>query len=349
MRELTKILVTGGSGFIGHAVQDELRRAFYPLHALMRPSSDPQISCRLGSRIFRSDVTDRSSMRPAFAAGTEAVVHTVGIIDEERAGDFARIHVEGTRNVVELAREFGIKKLVHISAMGTRANARSTYHKTKFTAEELVAKAGVPYTILRPSVVFGEGSEFLATLEMLARTPLFTPIIGSGQGKLQPIYVSDLARIVRQCLEDDRTDGQTYDLGGPEVLSLDQMFRVVEGRLGHTGKRHRYFPISMGETFAWLSNMGPIKMGLDWVRRNVLPVPKLNEDQLIMMQEDSVADASKAKSVFDWEFTKFSDWVTSPEYVERPWRGWKSRWLITPPGDPAPASGAGKGTIPRSS
>lgn len=348
MRELTKITVTGAAGFVGHAVQHELRRAFYPLHSVLRPSSDPQISCRLGAKVFRGDVTDRASVRLAFSYGAEACVHLVGIIDEERPGDFRRIHVDGTQNVVELCREFGIKKLVHMSALGTRANAKSTYHKTKYDAEELVRKSGLTYTILRPSIIFGEGSEFLGTLEMLARMPLFTPIVGRGTGKMQPIYVGDLARMVRVCLEDERTDGQTYDLGGPEVFTLDQMFRVIESRLGKPNKTHRYFPIAMGETFASLTATEPFKMLGNWVSKNILPLPRLNQDQLIMMQEDSVADSTAAKTVFDWPLTKFSEWIVSPEYIERPWRGWKSRWLITPPGDPTPASGAGRGTIPRS-
>lgn len=347
MRELTKITVTGAAGFVGHAVQQELRKAFYPLHAVLRPSSDPQLSCKIGSKVFRGDVTDRASIRQAFSTGTEACVHLVGIIDEEREGDFQRIHVEGTRNVVELCREFGITKLVHMSALGTRPNARSTYHKTKHAAEEIVRQSGLNYTILRPSVIFGEGCEFLGTLEMLARMPLFTPVIGDGKGKMQPIYVRDLARMVRQCLEDERTDGQTYDLGGPEVFTLDQMFRVIESRLGKPNKEHRHFPIALGETFASVTATEPFKSLGNWVIRNILPLPKLNHDQLIMLQEDSVTDGAAAKGIFDWPLTRFSDWVISPEYIERPWRGWKSRWLVTPPGDPAPTSGAGTGTIPR--
>jgi len=347
MRELTKILVTGASGFVGTAVQQELRRAFYPVHAVMREHSDPQISCKLGSKIFRGDITDRASMLPAFSSGTEAVVHTVGIIDEEKHGDFERIHVEGTRNVVELCREFGIKKLVHVSALGTRANAKATYHRTKWAAEELVRASGLAYTILRPSVIFGEGSEFVATLEMLARMPGFTPVIGTGKGKLQPIAVQDVARMARQCLEDERTDGQAYDLGGPEVFTLDQMFRVIEARLGKPNKAHRYFPIALGETFASITATEPFKTLGNWVSRNIIPLPKLNNDQLIMLQEDSVTDGAAAKGVFDWQLARFSDWVSSPEYVEQPWRGWKSRWLITPPGDPTPQSGAGRGTIPK--
>lgn len=349
MRELTKITVTGASGFVGHAVQRELRKAFYPLHCVLRPSSDPQVSVRLGGKIFRGDVTDRNSIRVAFSSGTEACVHLVGLIEEERAGDFRRIHVEGTNNVVELCHDFGIKKLVHMSAVGSRAHARSTYHKTKHEAEELVRKSGIPYTILRPSIVFGEGSEFLGTLEMLARMPGITPVIGDGRGKMQPVYAGDLARIVRVCLEDERTDGRTYDLGGPEVFTLHQMLRVIETRLGKPNKIHQELPIALGELFASVTATEPFRTLGNWVSRNILPLPRLNQDQLIMLQEDSIADMTAAKPIFDWTFTRFSDWVQTAEYIERPWRGWKSRWLVPPRGEANPTSGAGGGTVPRGS
>lgn len=347
MRELTKIAVTGAAGFVGRAVQQELRRAFYPLHCVLRPSSDPQDSVRLGAKIFRGEITDRGSITQAFASGTEGAVHLVGIIDEENPGDFRKIHVDGTRNVVELCKQFGITKLVHMSALGTRANAKSTYHKTKWEAEELVRNSGLNYTILRPSVIFGEGSEFLGTLEMTARVPGFTPVMGDGRGKLQPIYVNDLARIVRLCLEDERTDKQTYDLGGPEVFTLHQLLRQIEARLGKPAKQHTELPYWVGETFASVIATEPFKTLGNWVSRNILPLPKINQDQIIMLQEDSVADMEPAAKVFDWNFTKFSEWIQTPEYVERPWRGWKSRWLVTPPGDANPTSGAGRGTIPR--
>src|SRR5690349_16077838 len=86
MRELTKITVTGAAGFVGHAVTRELRQAFYPLHCVLRPSSDPQEPVRLGAKIFRGEITDRGSMMVAFSSGTEAAVHLVGIIDEEKPG-----------------------------------------------------------------------------------------------------------------------------------------------------------------------------------------------------------------------------------------------------------------------
>jgi uncharacterized protein YbjT (DUF2867 family) len=345
MRELTKILVTGASGFVGHAVQHELRRAFYPIHALMQPSSDPQVSCRVGSRIFRGDVVDRSSIRDAFSTGTEAVVHLVGIIEEKKDGDFERLHVEATRNVVELAKEFGLKKIVHMSALGTRPNAKSRYHKTKFAAEELVQKSGIPYTILRPSVVFGDSSEFLALLQMLARIPLFTPVIGNGQGKFHPVYVNDLARIVKESLEDEKTDGQIIEIGGPDVYTLDEMLRLVEGRLGKAGKSHRYFSIGLGELFASITHTEPFQSLGNWFSRNIMQLPVLTDDQLIMMQEDNVTDTSKMKELFAWDFTRLPAWIDSSEYVERPWRTWRSRWLTPPPGDQNPISGAGRGTV----
>jgi NADH dehydrogenase len=345
MRELTKIIVTGASGFVGTAVLHELRQGFYPVLAIMRPGSDAQNACRLGCLIYRADVHDKDGMRHAFANGADAVIHLVGIIEEHGTDTFHHVHVEGTRAVVELAQEFQLKKLVHMSALGTRPNAAATYHKTKWEAEEIVRTSGLPFSILRPSVIFGEGSEFLSTLEMIARMLLVTPIIGDGRGRLQPVYVRDVARVLRLCLEDEKTDGQTYEMGGPETFSIDEMLSLMERRLGKS-KTHVYLPLGFGEFVASTYRAPVIGRLLGWFGRNVMPIPRLNHDQLVMMQESNTCDPAPLKAAFPGDLRVFSEWLRSDEYCVRPWRTWKSRWLVPPPGDSSPIQSAGQGSGP---
>lgn len=339
MRSATKVLVTGASGFVGHSVQTALRSAFYPVSSLLRPSSDCQIVQKMGCRIFRGDVTDKASMVEPLDKGAESIVHLVGIIEERHGATFEKIHVDGTRNIVELAKQYKVSKLVHMSALGSRANGKCSYHKTKWKAEELVRNSGLPYTILRPSVIFGEDSEFLQLIGFLSRVIGFTPILGDGKGRLQPVWVDDIARMIRVCLEDERTDGQTYDIGGPAKFTLDEFFELMERRLyldengslqGYSRKMHVNLPLSLGALAQVPFKIPILDQVLDWVDRAILPLPRVNDDQMVMMQEDNTCDTTPLKAVFDWEFRKFDEWLLSEEFHLKPWSDWKGKWLIPP-------------------
>ncbi|MBI4864985.1 MAG: NAD-dependent epimerase/dehydratase family protein [Candidatus Riflebacteria bacterium] len=328
MRELTKVLVTGASGFVGVAVQEELRKGFHPVLAYLRRSSDPQAACRLGSLVMRGDITDRVALRKAFEWKPQAVVHLVGLIEERGDNTFGKVHIDGTTTVVDLCKEFQIQKLVHMSALGTRADAVSEYHKTKFHAEEIVTRSGVPYTILRPSIIFGKRSEFLVMLDVLVSVVWITPVLGSGQWKVQPVWVRDVARIVAQSLSDERTDGQVYEIGGPDVLTLDQMLQCLERRQGRQ-KSHVHLSETLGAWMAWGLELPGVARLVNWVHDHIRPVPRVTRDQLLMMQEDSIADPTRVRETFRFELTRFESWLDSEEYASKPYRPWKGRWLTS--------------------
>ncbi len=235
-------------------------------------------------------------------SGCEAVIHLVGIIAEKssRGITFERLHVEGTRGVVEATIAAGIKRYVQMSALGTRANAVSQYHQTKFRAEEIVRQSPLEWTIFRPSLIHGEDGEFTKMEAAWARgksTPfLFMPYFGAGlfgtggAGLLQPVLVNDVARAFVDCIDRPQTIGRIYDLSGPDRMSWRQLHESFARAI--VGKTRWVMPIP-----AWYA-----KSLTYFLPERSLP---FSRDQVIMSQEDNIGDTSQLEQDFGWKPTEF--------------------------------------------
>lgn len=293
-----RVFVTGASGFVGSAVVRELIGRSFGVNALVRG--------RLGQtagdiRAFKGDLFDAAALDEAMR-GCAAVVHLVGIIMEnpKKGVTFQRIHVEGTRGVVESAQRIGVKRYIQMSALGTRANARSEYHKTKRQAEELVRASGLDWTIIRPSMIHGPQGEFMKMEAKWARKQsppfLFMPYFGAGifglggAGRLQPVYVNDVARAVVDAITNSRTIGKTYELGGSEQLTWPQMHKAAARAIIGTNRLTMPIP-------TWYA-----KMLAAIVPGSLLP---FNRDQVIMSQEDNTCDLSEFQRDFGWVPARF--------------------------------------------
>jgi NADH dehydrogenase len=220
-------------------------------------------------------------------AGCSAVIHLVGIIREVGRDTFKRVHVQATRNVIEACREHGVQRLLHMSALGTRENARSRYHRSKWRSEELVRESGLEATIFRPSVIFGKGSALVLQLRDLVVNWPVVPVIGDGMRLTQPVWVEDVASCFVSALDSANTVGQTYELGGPETLGFEQMLDLIaEGEELETIKIH--LPI-------WL--MKPVTAVLSRLSSRF----PLTADQLAMLTEDNVCDIEPMRQTFGVE------------------------------------------------
>lgn len=304
-----RIFVTGGSGFVGSAVIAELLSRGYSVNALQdRKPIDPR-----GGRVnpvpgglFDSDALDQGMKDVA------GVIHIVGIIRERRSKGmtFDRVHHQGTRAVVDAARRNGVKRYVHMSALGTRPGAVSDYHKTKYLAEEYVRASGLDWTIFRPSVIHGLGGEFM---QMEAdwvrfRSPpfLFMPYFGAGAmgnkgaGRLQPVHVGDVAKAFVDALENPKTVGEVYLLGGSETVTWPQMHRTVSTAM--RGKPR------------WVMAIPAWKAGL-LTRITPGALLPFNRDQVVMSQEDNTCDLGKFVDDFGWKPRGLSE--TLPEYAKQ--------------------------------
>ena len=293
-----RIFVTGGSGFVGSAVIEELVARGYQVNALVRTHDIDTAGGRVRSvrgDLFTPDALDEG-MR-----GCVGVIHLVGIIVEKRIEGvtFDRIHFQGTRDVVDAARRVGVRRYVHMSALGTRPDAVSTYHRTKFLAEEYVRQSGLDWTIFRPSVIHGPKGEFMQMETKWARRKsppfLFMPYFGGKRaGRLQPVYVKDVARAFVDALEKPKTVGEVYPLGGNQILTWPEMHRTVARAV-------------VGKPRAVAAMPAPVARALATI--GVGRLLGFNQDQVIMSQEDNTCDTAKFRDDFGWETRGFEETV----------------------------------------
>jgi NADH dehydrogenase len=268
------IMVTGGTGYIGRAVSRALNARGHMVTAVSRTRKPRPVIETGGVIQFRSgSVLDPASLGAAFQ-GAGVVVHLVGIIFETREQTFERVHVEGTRNALEAAQRAGAKRFVHMSALGARRGAPTRYWSTKGEAEELVKASGLDWTIFRPSIVYGEGDDFVNRFAAMARMLPVMPVVGSGKTRLQPIWVEDVARAFAHAVDDPKTIGQSIDLGGPQRLSMLEILDVI---MRAVGKRRPKLHIPM-----------PLMALQAGILEKLLPNPPVTREQIKMLREDSV-------------------------------------------------------------
>jgi len=301
-----RIFVTGGSGFVGGAVIDELIARSFDVSALVR-DKPPAQQDRI--HVVKGDLFDTDSLASSIT-GCDAVIHLVGIIMEhpKKGITFERIHVEGTKSVVDATVKAGVKRYIHMSALGTGPDTESEYHRTKHLAEQHVQASSLDWTIIRPSLIHGGNGEFMQTAAKWARGKaapfLFMPYFGSGlfgfggAGMLQPVYVKDVARAFVDAIDNARTIRETYPLAGPDQITWPQLHHAVAQAV--VGKKRAVAPIP-----AWYAKL----------LTKVVPAPLLpfNEDQVIMSQQDNTCDLTKFKS--DFGFTPGSFHTSLQSYA----------------------------------
>src|SRR4030067_2633478 len=221
------ILVAGGTGFIGSNIVRELVKRNQKVKALVHTGANLSRLKNLNLEYANGDITDINFLEKPLT-DVKIVYNVVGIIQETRRANFDSIHVLGTKNLVEMSNKVGVEYFVHISSLGTRPNAVSRYHQSKWKAEQSVVSSGIPYTIFRPSVVFGPDDEFINMLaRMLQYMPIF-PIIDSGSAKMQPVYVGDLARCAVDCLENLSAKNKIFEIGGPGRFTMEEIVDLIK-------------------------------------------------------------------------------------------------------------------------
>ena len=204
------LLVTGGTGFIGGHVVQALRAAGVPLRCLVRDRRRADAVERLGCELAEGDMTDPESLRRALD-GVNRVVHLVAI-RQGKDEEFERVMSKGTRDLLDAARDAGVDRFVHMSALGTSEHTQDLvpYYRAKWEMEQAVRGSGLSHVIFRPSFVFGADGGILPTFRRLAKLAPITPIAGSGNQRPQPIWVGDLASYLVRALEEDAATDRTF-------------------------------------------------------------------------------------------------------------------------------------------
>jgi len=286
------ILVTGGTGFVGSNLVRRLRNDDIAVRALVRDPGRGQALKDIAVDIVEGDVSNRESLEKA-AHGCDRVVHLVGIIQETQNAKFQTVHVDGTRNVLEAAKKAGVRHILYQSALGTRPGAVSAYHKTKWQAEELVRASNVPYTILRPSLIYGPGDQFTMRLvEMIKHLPVL-PVIGSGQSRIQPLYIDDAVSCIVKAITGDSFFNEMLEIGGPDQLTYEELVGAVADALG-VYRPTMHMPVFLAK-------------GAARFLETLLTAPPVTSDQLIMLQEDNVCSMRDIRDAFSIEPIKFRE------------------------------------------
>lgn len=264
------IYITGGTGFVGTAIQKALKGR--PQKALVREGqSGPR---NPDATYVTGDVTDAASLAGTMD-GCSVVIHLVAIIEEQGAGTFDQVIRQGTENVVAEAKRAGIGHFILMSALGVRDDPRYPYFCAKHRAEEAVRQSGLPWTIFRPSIIFGPGDGFINQLADLVRSAPVVPIAGDGQALFQPVSVRNVAKSFAWAVDHPESIGQTYDLGGPDILTYDEIIALIQKQLG-TSKRTIHLPTGLVRGVVRMSSPLPKKLR-----------PPVTKDQLKMLDIDN--------------------------------------------------------------
>ena len=222
------ILVTGASGYVGSHIVEKLAAAGKPVRAMVHSVDRAKEEERLKDLAVdwvSADVTKPETLSAA-VAGVTAVVHTVAIAIEKGGRKYEDINFRGTVNLVEAAKQAGVRRFVNMSQLGAAADLPYRFLASKGKAQEYVAASGLDWTAVRPSVIWGPEDEFANTFaKLVPLSPVIYPIVGDENAKFQSVWVDDVAEVFRKILDDDATIGHEYELGGPEILTLEEIER----------------------------------------------------------------------------------------------------------------------------
>ncbi|WP_417494137.1 complex I NDUFA9 subunit family protein [Maricaulis sp.] len=285
------ITVFGGSGFVGRHVVRALSKAGYRVRvATRRPhlAQDLRVTGVVGQvQLVQANVRVPSSVERA-VEGASGVVNLVGVLSESGRQTFSRLHAQGAKTISEAAASAGITAMVHISAIGADVASASRYARSKAEGEAFVKAALPSATILRPSIIFGNGDGFFNRFASMAQFLPALPLFGGGKSRFQPVYAGDVAQAVLTALTSEAARGETYELGGPGVYTFEELMRFTLDAID----RRRFLvplPFMLANSIAFLSEMAAI---LPFVQ------PALTRDQLIQLRQDNVV-SDGAKTLAD--------------------------------------------------
>jgi uncharacterized protein YbjT (DUF2867 family) len=299
---MEKVAILGGSGFLGGHLCEKLteqtiratvftRRRANSRHLQMLPMVDLLEAPRL----------DAASLAPLFA-GHDAVVNLVAILHGSEA-EFEKVHVGLPTEIVKACRTAGVRRVVHVSALGAAPDSPSMYQRSKARGEAVLRESDLDVTVLRPSVIFGAEDKFLNTFAQLQRVFPVIPL-ASSQARFQPVWVQDVASAIVRCLRDPQTRGKVFEACGPDVFTLAQLVELAGRYAGiNEGRGRPVFglPDSLGRLQARLMELAPGQ-------------PMMSRDNLDAMKIDNVA-SGKLPGLEALGITPSSLAVIAPSYL----------------------------------
>lgn len=283
-----RVAVTGGTGFVGIHTVRALKDAGHEVVVVARGT----VRQPKGERVtfVRTDVTNSAKLAEIFT-GCDAVVHLVAIIREKGRQTFDRVNREATVRVAEAVKEAKVGHLVYQSALGADPDPRFPYLVSKWSAEQAVRASGVPYTTLRPGLIFGPGDGFFTLLARMMRIEPVIPIAGNGRTLFQPIAIQDVTRCIVLAIERGPS-GRVHEIGGPDQMTYDEIILTIKSELG-MHRKLAHVPV-------------PMMMPLAFMMEKVLPNPPVTRDQLRMLARNNITRVDSVRVAFGFDAMRFA-------------------------------------------
>ena len=289
------MLVTGPTGFLGRRVVQKLLDHNYQVRCLVRSPGRERILPQGPVDVYYGDIDNPEALIGA-CRGVEQVIHLVAVIRQGKGVTFDSVNRAGVQNVVAAAKEAGnVGQFIHVSAVGAVNNPEFPYLQSKWEGEQAVIDSGLPYTIIRPSIIFGRGDEFLNSLAALVRVFPMVPIISSGRNRLQPIWVDDVAQCIALSLSRHDLQGHILELGGPEQLSYNEIVSIVSRTMGRR-RVHLHVPM-------WIMRANVALM------QALMSRPPIDSEMLKMMRVRNVAEVGVVEQVFGFRAKAMEDGI----------------------------------------
>ena len=268
---------------MGRAVVRELQEHHHRVRCLVHTPGNERMFPDRSVEVHYGSVSDPEALAGAFY-DVEAVIHLVGIIRRSRNRTYDLINRQGVANVVAAAKEVGVKHFIQVSALGATNDAGYPYLYSKWRGDQEVVNSGLSYTIVRPSIMFGPGDEFLNTLAGLVKTTPVVPVPGTGRNRFQPIAVADMARCLALTVDREDLKGKIVEIGGPDQLSYNEVISLIARTLGKRRLR-LHVPV-------WMMYIATV------ILQKVVSRPPVTTDQLKMIAIRNVAETSIVQETF---------------------------------------------------
>ncbi len=293
------VIIDGATGYLGSHLTDRMLSRGFKVKCLVHSKANPDDVSFLASRgaqSLKADLACNDETRKKlveYFQGARCAVHLIGSIAPKKGESFVELHAEMTRRFVSICVDAGVQKVIMVTALGTDSGAKSEYHRSKWKAEQEVIKAGIPYTILRPSLLVGRmvgrrDSKLVKRLQGFINNKKFVPLVAGGKNKIQPLYIADMVDALIETV-DSSYDGQTIELGGPDVVTMRQMVLTLESVMG-IEKPIFDLPPAIAKFAA-----GTMEMIQD--------VPTLSRDQVLLSLSDNICRDNRLPAILCREGT----------------------------------------------
>jgi len=269
-----QISIIGGSGFVGRAIARQAAEKGFGVTIACRHPERARDLLVHGIRLLKADVCSGRELDEAIH-GASCVINLVGLLFERGPQTFTAAHVHGTEHLIAACERAGVKQYIHMSALGADLGSQSNYARTKAEAEQRVRTSKLKWSIMRPSIIYGEHDSFFNRFRSLYALAPVAPLIG-GDTRFQPVWVEDVARAFVSCIGKRMVNGKVFELCGPQTYSLRELTEMMLQELGW-----KRLLIDVPQPVA----------GLMAKVMKLLPTPPLTPDQLVLLKQDNVASS----------------------------------------------------------